>query len=89
MLKIRVVITKITEGNEKYPVVMLYSYHNGFYITTFIGEEAIPINTLYNENFEEHINEIQDYLATLGIPSDYTIIENEMLENPINRLRND
>ena len=89
MLKIRVVITKITEGNEKYPVILFYNHHNGFYITTVIGEEAIPIETLYNEDFEEHINAIQEFLTTLGIASDYAIIENEVLENPIDRLRNE
>ena len=87
MLKIRLVITKNTgEEDEKYPVVLFYNYHNGFYVTTVFGEEAMPVTTIHDTDFDEHVNSIQDFLATLGTASDYAIMENEVVENLIARL---
>tara|TARA_R110002049_G_scaffold209615_2_gene380529 strand:+ start:7700 stop:7966 length:267 start_codon:yes stop_codon:yes gene_type:complete len=86
MLKISLVITKRT--GEKYPVILLFSSHQNLYVTTIIGEEATPLETLADKTIEEHTTSIQNFLDTLGTSSDFNEIPYDNLGNSlIERLR--
>ncbi|PXX30400.1 hypothetical protein [Arenibacter sp. ARW7G5Y1] len=87
MLKISLVITKVS--GEKYPVILLFNSHHKLYVTTIIGEEATPLETLADKTIEEHITSVQNFLGTLGTYSDFNVIPNDNLTSDfIERLRN-